>query len=76
MTPELSTACEFAVHIVLKDGKILRAGRATLFLFSCVGWGIVSRILAIPPFLWGVELLYRIVANNRPFFARFFFTHE
>lgn len=76
MTPTLFVACDSAVHIALADGTVLNAGRATLYLFECVGWGWLARILRIPPFAWGVEPLYRIIANNRTLFARFFFTQE
>jgi len=35
-----------------------------------------ARCLAAPPFLWVVELGYRIVAANRQLFARFLFRNE
>jgi predicted DCC family thiol-disulfide oxidoreductase YuxK len=76
MTPELTAACEKAVHVIRADGRILRAGRAMLFILEQIGWGWFARLLALPPFVWFVELGYWIVANNRPFFARFFFTRE
>lgn len=76
MTPELAAACEKAVHVIRTDGSILRAGRAVLFVLDKIGWGWFARLLALPPFIWGVELGYKIVANNRPFFARFLFTRE
>lgn len=76
MTPELWAAYEKAVHVILADGRIVRAGRAVLFLLEQVGWGWLARILRIPPLIWLVEWGYRIIANNRPFFARFFFTKE
>ncbi len=76
MTPELFAACKKAVHVVTMEGEILRAGRASLFLLEQIGWRIPARILALPPFIWAVELGYRIVAANRPFFARFLFKKE
>lgn len=76
MTPELFVACEFAVHLALADGRVLKAGEATLYLFDCVGWGLVARVLRVPPFVWGVEPLYRFIANHRNLFARFFFRKE
>jgi predicted DCC family thiol-disulfide oxidoreductase YuxK len=76
MTPALSAACTRAIHVVKRDGTILRAGRATLFILEKLGWGWAARLLALPPFLWIVELGYRIFARNRPFFARFLFTRE
>jgi predicted DCC family thiol-disulfide oxidoreductase YuxK len=76
MTPDLFAACEKAIHVVTTDGHILRAGRAALFILERIGWGWAARLLRLPPFLWFVEIGYRIVAANRPFFARFLFRGE
>ena len=76
MTPALYAACERAVHVVKADGAILRGGRATLFILEKIGWGWIARVLALPPFIWFIELRYRIVASNRPFFARFLFRDD
>lgn len=76
MTPELYAACEKAVHVLTADGRILRAGRASLFVLERIGWKGLARVLQFPPFIWGVELGYRIVAGHRDFFAKFLFTHE
>jgi predicted DCC family thiol-disulfide oxidoreductase YuxK len=76
MTPELKAACENAVHIITTDGTILRAGRAVLFILENIGWGFVARLLALPPFIWFMEIGYAILAANRPFFANFLFTKE
>ena len=51
-------------------------GRAALFILEQTGWGWFARLLALPPFVWFVELGYAIVARNRPLFARFLFTKE
>jgi len=72
MTPALYYACERAVHVVKADGTVLRAGRASVFVMDQIGWHTAALILFLPPFIWAVELGYRIVAANRPFFARFF----
>ena len=76
MTPDLYAACERAVHVVTADGKVLRAGRACLFILERIGWGWRARVLRLPPFIWAIEVGYRVVASNRPFFARFLFTKE
>lgn len=76
MTPELYAACENAVHVVTADGTILRAARAALFILGRVGHPLIARVLLLPPFLWFAEIGYRIVANHRDFFARFFFRRE
>jgi predicted DCC family thiol-disulfide oxidoreductase YuxK len=72
MTPQLSRACRRAVHVITPDGKVLRAGRAALYLFGVAGWPApVVTLLGLPPLVWLVEIGYRIVADNRPFFSRF-----
>ena len=76
MTPDLYVACERAVHVVTADGRVLRAGRASMFILERTGWGLLARLLTLPPSIWIVELCYRFVAGHRPFFARFMFTHE
>jgi predicted DCC family thiol-disulfide oxidoreductase YuxK len=76
MTPELFAACEKAVHVIRADGTILRAGRAVLFILEQIGWGGWAHFLELPPLVWCIEIGYWIVANNRPFFARFLFTRE
>ncbi len=73
MTPELTAACERAAHVITADGKTLRAGRASLFILERIGWGWFARLLALPPMIWFVEIAYRIVAQNRPLFARLIF---
>jgi predicted DCC family thiol-disulfide oxidoreductase YuxK len=76
MTPALHEACARAVHVVKSDGTLLRAGRATLFILEQIGWGWFARVLSWPPFIWIVELVYSLVANNRRFFSRFLFRDE
>ena len=65
MTPALALACEEAVHVVRPNGEILRAGRAVLFALETIGFTKSSRILRTPPFIWLVEIGYRLVAQNR-----------
>jgi predicted DCC family thiol-disulfide oxidoreductase YuxK len=73
MTPELFRACSEAIHVIDEQGSIRRGGRATLFILEQEGWGPVARFLSLPPFLWLVEMAYRLVAANRSFFSRLFF---
>ena len=47
MTPELYRACEFAVHTVDSDGRVLRAGRACLRLLELMGHGTLARFFAL-----------------------------
>jgi predicted DCC family thiol-disulfide oxidoreductase YuxK len=73
MTPALAIACAKAVHVVRADGRVERAGLAMLSILERTGWGAAARALKVPPLIWLAELVYAIVARNRPFFARFTF---
>ncbi len=77
MTPQLLDACRQAVHVITRDGQIIRAGRAALFVLAEIGYPRwLVRPLLWPPLIWIVEFGYKIVAKNRPFFSRFLFTKE
>jgi predicted DCC family thiol-disulfide oxidoreductase YuxK len=76
MTPVLARACRRAVHVVAPDGRVLRAGRAALYVLRAIGWpSLLVQVLSLPPLIWLVEVGYRIVADNRSFFGRFLFTN-
>jgi len=74
MTPELRAACEKSIHVLTGDGRVLRAGRASLFVLVALGHKTTARVLGLPPLIWAVELGYHLVAANRDFFSRFLFT--
>jgi hypothetical protein len=74
MTPELRAACRDAVHVLTPDGQVLKAGRAALFVLRGLGYPV--GLFALPPFIWGVEAGYQVVARNRRLFARFMFRRE
>jgi hypothetical protein len=76
MTPALRAACDKAIHVLTPDGKLLRAGRAALYIFAAIGYSTFAKIFSIPPLLWATELGYWLVANNRKFFSKFLFTKE
>jgi predicted DCC family thiol-disulfide oxidoreductase YuxK len=73
MTPRLRRACSQAVHIIKTDGHVLRGARAVLFFWEAGGGGSLARLISRSPLLWLIEAGYRVVANNRPFFAKFLF---
>jgi predicted DCC family thiol-disulfide oxidoreductase YuxK len=73
MTPALYEACQRAIHVITSDGRVLRAGRAALFILERCGLPWTARVLRVPPLVWMVELGYWLVARNRRFFARFLF---
>ncbi len=70
MTPALHAACRDAVHVRTVDGHWLRGGRACLFVLERIGWPLLARSARVPPLVWLVELGYRVVARNRPWFSR------
>lgn len=73
MTPELRKACGRAVHLVMPDGELLRAGRACLWVLERVGFPLLARVLRVPPLVWAVEVGYWLVARNRQLASRFLF---
>jgi predicted DCC family thiol-disulfide oxidoreductase YuxK len=72
VTEELRAECEFAMHVITGQGDVIRAGRSVLYIFAGLGWPGMG-LLAMPPFVWFIELGYRFVANHRRFASRFFF---
>jgi predicted DCC family thiol-disulfide oxidoreductase YuxK len=76
MTEALAVDCAIAMHVAFADGRLLRAGRATLFILGELGWPRTSRLLGARPLIWLVEIGYRIVASNRHVFSRLLFRRE
>jgi predicted DCC family thiol-disulfide oxidoreductase YuxK len=65
VTPEIKRASARAMHVLTIDGRVLKAGRASLFILEKLGWRWTARVLSWPPFVWLVELAYKLVAVNR-----------
>ena len=76
MTPELTQACAEAMHVLCRDGRILRSGRAALYILEGLGWRRSAAFFSLPPMIWAVELGYWIVSSNRVFFDRILFPRE
>lgn len=77
MTPSLYAACRQAVHVISVDGQVIKAGRAAMFILEEIGYPRwLIRPFTWPPLVWFTELVYRIVAENRPFFSKFLFTRD
>ena len=76
MTDSLARQCERSVHVITPDGQILSAGRASLYVLGKVGFPCLAWVGRLPPFVWGVELGYWIVARNRQFFSRWLFPEK
>lgn len=70
MTAELRAACAWAVHVVTPSGRVLRGGRAVLFVVHGLGYRRFARMLARRPLVWLVEGGYRVVAANRGLIER------
>jgi len=73
MSPALAAACVDAFHVLCRDGRVLRAGRAALYVMAGLGWRKTAWVLGLPPFIWFVEWGYRVVATHRVFFNRMLF---
>lgn len=74
VTPGLREDFKHAAYVFTDDGRVLRAGRAALFVLEELGLGgWLPRLLARPPMIFFVELGYTLVARNRKFFSRFLF---
>ncbi len=71
MTDDLARRCVHAMHVITPDGVTLAAGQASLCVLGLLGYPHLARVAGIPPFIWGVELGYWIVARNRVFFSRY-----
>ena len=72
MTPLLMVQAQKAVQLVTTDGRQLSGGRAVLFALRETNWHPhLIRLLEHRPFVWAIDAGYRIVAANRPHFARF-----
>ena len=76
MTDSLARRCERAVQVVTPGGQVLSAGRASLYVLGKVGFPRLARVGRLPPFVWGVELGYWIVARNRQFFSKWLFPEK
>lgn len=70
MTPALRAACREALHAITPDGRVLRGGRAVLAVMASLRWPLVARLLALPPFIWVIDVGYRQIAHHRPFVSR------
>jgi predicted DCC family thiol-disulfide oxidoreductase YuxK len=53
------------VHVITADGRVLRGGRAVLFIGEQLGYGWLTRPLSLPPMVWAVEGVYWIIARLR-----------
>ena len=76
ISDELRRACRQALHVVTRDGRVLRGGRAALFALSRVGWTKTARLFQHRPLLWLAELGYWLVSHYRSLLARFMFKRE
>ena len=76
MTDSLARRCERAVQVMTPEGQILSAGRASLYVLGKAGFPRLAWVGRLPPFVWGVELGYWIVARNRQLFSKWLFPEK
>ncbi len=76
MTDSLARRCERSAYVITSDGKILSAGRASLYVLGKVGFPRLAWVGGLPPFVWGIELGYWLVARNRQFFSKWLFPEK
>ena len=53
------------VIVVRATGETLGGAAAVMYVLSHTGWGWFARLLAYPPFIWVLNVGYRLVAKNR-----------
>lgn len=75
MTDELRAACERALHVITTDGELLRGADAVLFVYGRIGWRGADW-LRTRPLVWLLEPPYRVVAANRRWSSKFFYTGD
>ncbi|MCA9858473.1 MAG: DUF393 domain-containing protein [Thermomicrobiales bacterium] len=70
MTPLLQVVSKKAAQVITDDGTRLSGGRAVLFVLRETEWHPnLIRLLEHRPFVWAIDLGYRLVAANRPRFS-------
>lgn len=72
MTPELYERCKLAMHVIIPDGRVLRGGRACLYILHALGYRSTATVLGCWPLSWCMDLGYKLVAKNRYVLARWF----
>ncbi len=72
LTDEVRRACRGAVVVITPEGRVLRAGRAVLYIGTELGYGRLTRPLSLLPMVWLVELGYWLVARMRGVLSRWF----
>lgn len=65
MTPALAEACRQAVHVLTREGTVLRGEAAIFFILGELGWKRMSRLGARVPLVWLTAGAYRLVARHR-----------
>jgi predicted DCC family thiol-disulfide oxidoreductase YuxK len=74
MDQPLYEACATAVHSVGPDGRVLGGADAVFYALERMGGGLFARVFRLPPLVWLMRGLYRLVANNRDKLSQLGFT--
>ncbi len=73
MTETFRARCGRSIQLFLPGRPALSGGKAALAVLSLLGWKKTAACLSLPPLVWGVDVLYRLVARNRWFLGRVLF---
>lgn len=74
MTPKLYAESQKAMQVITRDGKQISGGRSVLYVLETMGWHpLMMRIASNPPFVWAIDVGYKIVARNRTLVSRLLF---
>lgn len=72
MTPELMGRSGREMLVVAHGGQVLGGARAFLFVLEQTGAKWV-KVFGLPPLVWIVDGVYRLIAMNRGFISKTFF---
>jgi predicted DCC family thiol-disulfide oxidoreductase YuxK len=70
ISEDLRRACSQAVHVVKRDGEILRGAEAILFCCRFTHFHKLARLLEWRIFRPFLDMAYDLVARHRAFFSR------
>ena len=73
MTEAFRVRCGRSIQLFLPGRSPLSGGKAALAVLSLLGWKKTAACLSRPPLVWGIDVLYRLIARNRGFIGRVIF---
>lgn len=77
MTDAMRALATRAMIVLTRDGRQIAGGRAVLFVLLEIGWRpALVGLASLRPFVWAVDLGYRIVARNRQLSSHVLFRRD